>query len=254
MNKIKISLIAILTLSLLPLVGLAQFDFNIDDLFDNYDISPKSSSIITNFYLIWSANTYVPYEYQGRALPSQGSEVTVEAVVNLSGGSASNLNYNWFVDGIFQENKSGYGKNVFSFSVLQHPGAYHIIKAQVSNEDKSVFEEKSIKIPVVEPELVVYSYFSDQTSKISPILANQKSSFIAKPYFFSIKKLTDLEFEWRLTGQEPIISSAYNANILDLTITEKEDEEILESNLWVSVKNKNEPSQKAYQIIKVQIY
>lgn len=255
MNKIKISLIIVLILSLLPLVGFAQFDFDINDLFDTYDPNPDSSNVVTNFYLIWSANTYVPYEYQGRALPSQGSEVMIEAAVSLSSGNADNLNYNWFVDGIFQENKSGYGKNVFSFSVLQRPGAYHIVKGQISNEDKSLFEERSTKIPVVEPELVVCSGFSDQANKTSLVLAGKNSSFIAKPYFFGIKKLTDLEFEWHFTGQEPIISSEYDASVLNLSITGKETtEEVSENSLWVSVKNKTEPSQSAYQTIRVQIY
>jgi len=254
MNKIKISLITALILGLLPLVGFAQFDFDINSLFDTYDPNPSPNSIVTDFYLIWSANTYVPYEYQGRALASQGSEVTIEAIVSLSSGRADNLNYNWFIDGIFQENKSGYGKNTLSFSVLQHPGGYHVVKGQISNEDKSIFEERSTKIPVVEPELVVYSGFSDQASKTSLVSAEKISSFTAKPYFFGIKKIIDLEFEWHFTGQEPIISSEYDASVLNLSISEKEDKEVLENSLWVSVKNKTEAKQSAYQTIKIQIY
>ena len=129
--------------------------------------------------------------------------------------------------------------------VLQHPGAYHVIRAQAFNEDRSIFQEKSIKIPIVEPELVINS------STISP---GREFSFVAKPYFFSIKKITDLEFEWHFPGQEPIISSDYDASVLDLTISGKDDLEILENNLWVSVKNKKEPRQKAFQTIKVLIY
>lgn len=219
MKKIIIFLISASILGLLPLI---------------------SSSASINIDLIWSTNTYVPYVYQGRTLPSQGSEITVEAIVNISG-----LYYSWFVDGIFQEDKSGYSKNVFSFLVLQRPDAYHVIKSQAFNDDRSIFQEKSIKIPIVEPELAINS------STISP---GREFSFVAKPYFFSIKKLTDLEFEWHFSGQEPIISSAYDASVLDLTIAGKEDIEILENDLWVSVKNKIEPSQKAFQTIKVLIY
>lgn len=242
-------------ITLLPLMGFAQLDFDINDymndLLRTYNIesqkSPESPEniVITDFYLVWSANVYTPHDYQGRALPSIGSEVIVEAVVILSKGEISDLRYSWFIDTIFQEEKSGYGKSVFSFNVLQHSGGYHVIKAQVFNEDRTILIEKSVKIPIVEPELVINS------SIISP---GKEYSFIAKPYFFSITKLTDLTFEWHFSGQEPIISSDYDASILDLTITGKQDNEFLEKELWVSVQNKKETRQKASQTIDVMIY
>lgn len=251
MTKIKLILTIVLMLGLLPLVGFAQFDF------DNFDVGPRIT--INSFDLIWSADTYTPYEYQGRALASQGSKVTIEAIVNVSSGNPNSLKYSWFLDNIFQRTKSGYGKDDFYFYVLQYPDAYHIIKLQIFNEDRSVFEEKTIKIPVVEPEVVVYpsngnGHFSDQTSKTSFVLAGKEFSFIAKPFFFSVKELTGLSFEWRFSGQEPIISSDYDANVLALTISGKENEEILKNNFWVSVTNKTESRQKASQRIKIQIY
>ena len=246
--KITISIIVLL---LIPFITWAQFDF------DNFDIGPRIT--INSSELIWSTDTYTPYEYQGRALASQGSEVTVEAIVNVSGSNAGSLKYSWFLDDVFQRTKSGYGKDSFYFYVLQRPGAYHIIKLQIFNEDRSVFEEKTIKIPVVEPEVIVYpsngnGHFSDQISKTSLVLAEKEFSFIAKPLFFSVKELTGLSFEWRFPGQEPIISSDYDANVLALTISGKEDEEILKNNLRVSVTNKTESRQKASQIIKLEIY
>ena len=240
---------------LLPLMGLAQLDFDLNNLFD---IETAPDITITNLELIWSSDTYVPYEYTGRALPSPGSKITVEAIVNAI-GNTFNLKYSWFLEDIFQRTKSGYGKDSFSFYVNQRGGGYHTIKAQIFNEDRSIFDERTIKIPIVEPEVAIYSsngssYFSDQAIKVSTILSDKKFSFITKPYFFSIKKLTDLSFEWRFANQEPIISSAYNANILDLTITEKTDKEISENNLWVNITNKINSRQKVSQMIKVQIY
>ena len=249
--KIKIFLITILIFPLLSVVGFAQFDF------DNFDVGPRIA--INGFELIWSTDAYTPYEYQGRALASQGSEVTVEAIVSAVNGDPDSLKYSWFLDNIFQRTKSGYGENSFHFYVLQYSGAYHIIKLQIFNEDRSVFEEKTIKIPVVEPEVIVYpsngnGYFSNQTSKTSFVLAEKEFSFIAKPFFFGVKELTGLSFEWRFPGQEPIISSDYDANVLALTISGKENEEILENNFWVSVTNKTDPRQKVSQRIKIQIY
>lgn len=255
--KKSILIIAILLISL-PVVCLAQLDFDSDELFFE-DFDSSSHVALKNIELIWSTDTYTPYEYQGRTLPSIGSMIMVEAAVEISGGDADSLKYSWFLEDIFQRNKSGYGKDSFYFYVNQRAGAYQIVRLQIFNEDRSIFEEKSIKIPIVGPELVIYSsngneHFSERTSEISLVLAGKKFSFIAKPYFFSIKRLTDLIFEWRFPGQEPIISSDYDAGILDLTISEKEDDEILENELWVSVINKKEARQKASGTIDVLIY
>lgn len=257
MAKIKIFIISILIFSLLPLVSFAQFDFFDDFITDYFD--DDFDIVINSVELLWSTNTYTPYNYQGRKLPSPGSEITIEAIVNTSNGNPIDLKYSWFLDNVFQRSKSDYGKTTFSFNAIKTPGASHVVKVQIFNEDRSAFREKSIEVPIISPELVVYSsdgstYFSDQASGLVFVTTDKQSSFIGKPYFFSIKKITDLIFEWQFADQEPIISSAYDANVLDLTISEKEDEEILERNLWISVNNKIKPQQKAFQTIKINIY
>ncbi len=234
MKKVKISII-ILIFTLLPSIGSAQLDFNLDDLL--MDETVNNNVIIRNFELIWSVDTYTPYEYQGRALPIKGSRVLVEAIVSVSNGDTRSLKYSWFLEDIFQVNKSGYGKNSFSFYVNKIPGSIQTIRVQVFNEDRSVFEEKSIKIPVVEPEIVVYplsenSRFSDQAAKSFFVASDKKLSLITKPYFFSIKKLTDLSFTWQFANQESITSSIYDANVLNLIVANKEDKEISENNLY----------------------
>ena len=217
------------------------------------------SIIVNKIDLVWSADTYTPFDYQGRNLPVQGSKVTVSAIVSASGGNAKDLKYSWFLEDIFQRTKSGYGKDSFYFYINQAPGIYPTIKLQIFNDDRTVFEEKSIQIPTTEPEVVIYpsngnSHFSNQTSAISTVLAGEKFSFIAKPYFFSINKLTDLVFEWNLAGKEPIISSDYNASVLDLTISGKQGNGSAESEIRVNVKNSSDDSQKADQSIKINIY
>ena len=241
--KIK-TIITITTITtLLPLIALAQLDLNLDNLFLNEEISPAIT--INKLDLIWSADTYTPYEYQGRALPVVGSEIEVAAIVNTSGGRAGDLKYSWFLEDVFQRSKSGYGKNRFSFYVLQHAGANHTVRVQVFNDDRSVFEEKTIQIPIVEPEIILQS---------SATSSNREFSFVAKPYFFSIKKLTDLSFEWYVPGQEAIISSDYDASVLNLNIGGKTDQSFLENDLRVSVSNIQDPRQEASQTIKFEIY
>lgn len=246
-------------LILLPLIALAQTDieFNLENLF----LNEQTTSLVTikDFNLVWSVDTYTPFNYEGRNLPSRGSEIKVEAIVNILSGNPYNLKFSWFLEGVFQRSKSGYGKDVFSFSAVQRSGSFHTIKLQIFNDDRSVFEEKSIQIPVVEPELIIYpsngnSHFSNQMSKLSTVLSNKEFSFVAKPYFFSVKKLTDLTFKWNYPGKEPIISSDYNASVLRLNVSSNTLGEITENDLRVSATNTKDPRQSASQTIKLEIY
>src|SRR4030042_3470899 len=63
-----------------------------------------------NITLTWSANTYVPPGYQGRALPARGSAVEIAATVESSGTKPELLSYQWIVNGLIQETGSGIGK------------------------------------------------------------------------------------------------------------------------------------------------
>lgn len=235
----KILIIAILLI--LPVISLAQFDLDLNNLFFNEYISSNIS--IRSVDLIWSADSYTPYNYAGRALPAPGSKVVIEVMVDAS-GNANDLKYSWFLENVFQKSKSGYGKTRFYFYAMKNPGSSYTIKLQIFNENRSIFEEKTIEIPIVEPELIIESNNS----------IGQEFSFSAKPYFFSINKLTDLTFEWLVPGQDPIISSDYDASVLNITISGKENNEILESVLRVNAQNNKDPRQEASQIINVLIY
>jgi hypothetical protein len=191
----------------------------------NFD---SSQITLNSLELVWSAETYTPFEYQGRALPTKGSMVDVYAVISVSGGTTSNLKFSWFLDNTFQEANSGYNKTSFRFGVRRYSGSSHNVLVKIFTEDRSFYIEKSIDIPIYEPEVIM------KQSDINPL------SVVAKPYFFYIKKLTDLIFEWTFSGQEPIISSNYNANVLDISISDKNTSETTEQTIWLNVKKNSE--------------
>jgi hypothetical protein len=264
--KKGIYLIVVSVLIFLPLISFAAddttfisdvLDFNIEDLLNT--ATTISNIKINKFELIWSADTYTPYNYQGRNLPVIGSKITVNPIISALGGDVKTLKYSWFLEDVFQQTKSGYGKDSFYFYVQQRSGAYHTIRLQIFNDDRTIFEEKSIQIPIANPEIIFYSsngnsHFSNQASAVSTVIADKKFSFVAKPYFFSINKLTDLIFEWTFSGKKPIISSDYDASIFNLTISDKNTSETTESNLWVNVKNSLAGEQTANQSMKINIY
>ncbi len=267
MNKIKISLILIFVL-FFPLAVFAQVDFNfnlpdlnipginVDDLLTG---SAEENINLNSFKFSWSAETYTPYEYKGRALPVQGAAVIIEAILDISGGNPTNLKYSWFVDDVFQENKSGYAKTSFEFRIRRSSGATHKILVKIFNESRSFSIEESIEIPIAEPEIVLCfsnggSYFSDRMTRTADVFSDKKAYFIVRPYFFDINKLTDLNFEWRFANQDPILSSAYSANVLDLLIGGKTNKDVSETNLSVSATNKSDSRQSRSQSALVKIH
>jgi len=214
--------------------------------------------ILQNIDLYWSTNTYTPLNYQGRKLPTKGSWVSVFADLKISGENPINLKYSWFLDGIFQENKSGYGKDSLDFMARRTNGLSHNVLLKIFNNSRSFVIERSIEIPIAKSEIFLYetyrgSYFSDQINEKYYIPSNETISFIALPYFFDVKKITDLNFKWTIPGQEPINASGYNANILKLTI-KKENQKTLEREIRVDVSKKLGTSQNSYKKIKIQIY
>lgn len=252
MKKIIFTII-ISVLIAFPLASMAALDFNLDDLLNSTTTTPDIT--INKFDIVWSADTYTPFGYEGRNLPTIGSEVRVDAIINASGGNTKSLKYSWFLEDIFQQNQSGYGKDNFSFYVQQMPGQYQTVKVQVFNDDRSIFQEKTIQIPITKPELVVYSsngnaHFSNQANGSSLNISGEKISLIAKPYFFSINKLTDLIFEWDLAGQQPVISSNYDASILNLTVSNASG---TNDDLYIKVTNPEEERQNISQSINLNI-
>jgi len=210
--------------------------------------------------LYWSADTYVPFGYEGRALPTTESLIIVEADLKISGANPSGLKYSWFLDDVFQEAKSGYGRKSLQFYTRRSKGSHHTVLLKIFNESRSFYLERTIDIPITNPEIVVYP---KTDSKIGlPYLAsvenfnvvvNQESSFLALPYFFNIKSLQDLEFEWTVENQS-VKESSFIANVFGLKIVNKQVAGSLGTDLNVVVTNKTQANQGVKKTINLNIF
>lgn len=235
-----------------------QLDIPIGNLGDTLGNTEPEINLKT-LELYWSADTYVPFGYEGRTLPTQGSFVTINAYLDVSGGSPQSLKYSWFLDGNFQEAKSGYGQSRFKFGIRRTAGASHTVLVKIFNESNSFYVEKSITIPITHPELVVYNKNNSRanlpyiaSAKNFKITSDKESSFLALPYFFNIKSIKDLEFEWTL-GEKSAKQSSFTANVFGLKIINKGAGTSLEENLKVVVTNKLQSNQIIQKIIKLNI-
>jgi len=255
MKKIGLILFIIILFGFLPPISLAQFDY-LDDMINNdrsiYEAANPTFDAITgettgedftlkNIEMIWSADSYVPYDYPGRALAAIDGFVDITVLLDVSGGNPVNLQYSWFVDNMFDEAQSGYGKINFRFGVRKFAEETHTVLVKIFNDSDSFYMEKTITIPIVAPEILIFpsiqnSNFSEQANNLI-VSSNKKSSFIAKPFFFSIKKPNDLNYRWRISGQEAISASGYGANVLNLAAPTRRPNDSSVRDLLLTVDN-----------------
>ncbi len=245
-------IILIIIFIFLPITVSAQFDYldeminedrSIYDLTHPETVTPGQTQVYTmqSIDISWSADTYVPYDYPGRALPSIDSFIEINLTLNLSRGNPANLQYSWFVDGNFEESQSGYGRMNFKFGIRRDAGEYHSVLVKIFDDTGMFYLEKSLIIPIVAPEIIVYPSiknpdFSELAlKKIVPVKSNKKAYFTAKPFFFSVQKPTDLNYYWSFSDQEAINASGLNANVLTLIAPENKNEKAIKTlNLSVS--------------------
>jgi len=263
-KKLSITFIICLLFLFIPVSLLAEDDFwTIDDILDDTINNTENSEkriYLETLELYWSANSYVPFGYQGRILPTKGSLVTVSAFLEISEGNPRNLKYSWFLDDVFQETKSGYGRDDFQFGIRRSNNASHTVQLKVFNESRSFFAEESVTIPITRSEVVIYSKAEAQINlpytasvKDFDLITDEESSFLALPYFFNIKNLEDLEFNWTFANKT-YKESSLTANVFGLKIINKETGGLLEQTLKVVAANKRWPEQTMQKTIKLNIY
>lgn len=244
----------------IPLEIWAYDPFIFDNLIPQNSQNQEQEINLGSIDLYWSTDTYVPFGYEGRLLPTTESLITIEADLKISGASPKSLKYSWFLDDIFQETKSGYGRDSFQFYIRRLKGASHAVLIKIFNESRSFYVEKSINIPITNPEIVVYpktdskinsSYLA--SAENFDVISDQESLFLALPYFFNIKSLKDLEFEWTVENQSAKDSS-FTANIFGLKIVNKQVGGSLGTDLNIIATNKTQTNQRVKKTINLNIF
>jgi len=178
-------------------------------------------------HLVWEADSYTPTFYRGKALASHQSEVRVIAIPNLIDTrgrklGSSSLSYNWSLDGKLDRDRSGVGRDVYSFNgyLVSRPVTVSLL---IKSAGGSISASKSVVVNFVEPEILIYKenpltgIKSNSSLKLGTVQGGE-STFIAEPYFFSRKALDKglLEYEWiadnrrleELRGQKEIVFSS----------------------------------------------
>lgn len=192
--------------------------------------------------LTWSTDTYTPLGYQGKALPVRGSDIEVVANIDDSRIDSENLTYNWFINDYFKRESSGLNKQVLIFNTAITTNDKNIIRLEIKNTNNTFLGITYLSIKTHQPEIAII------TNKYE-IKSNQEAQFIAKPYFFNISNINELDYKWGSDNQEASKTDGNNPNILILKINKLT--ESIKKKLSISVENKNNNFQRAQKTIEI---
>ncbi len=214
-------------------------------LFISFLLINSVRSQTTDVTLTWSADTYVPAGYPGRALPSRSSFIEVIARIEDKNLNPQKLTYNWFINNEFQRENSGKGKQILKFNIGESLTEKYLVRVELLDENNNpTGSSLPLSLKAYPPEIVL-------KAEKKQISANQEANFYAQPYFFNIKNLNGLSYSWKLGGQEAMLVDSATPNIFTLEVGQLVKPAT--RTLFVTVVNKTNPFQKAQTEIAINL-
>lgn len=241
-------LIIALPLLLTVVIGYSPVQAQISNL-----LAPKKAA--NDFILSWSADSYVPADYEGKALPTRNSQIRVAAEpAKKLPLDPDKLYYNWSLDDDYAGYASGLGKSVLRFQVTKWTGDTHIITLQVKDANDILLDTSVLSITIVDPQLLLTKQNEDYALQNSLSTGTgQEIKFFAVPLFFHIRTLADIDWQWSFAGQNLTNPDDKNPNLLDLKIPPGKLSQTLEKNLSLNIFNKGDQFQQAAASLDIQL-
>ncbi len=191
--------------------------------------------------LLWSADTFTPAFYSGKAMPSAGSSVSVQAIPRFVTGNGTlvadrDIVFTWRKNGAVVGSVSGRGKSSAMFPAPTLHGTDTISVEAVSN-DASFEGSAELRIPSVEPQIVLYERHPIFGTMLHRAItaqssnSNSEATFTAVPYFAHALAANDpqLRYSWLVNGnripanallpQEITINADNSSGIANIRLT-----------------------------------
>ncbi len=163
-------------------------------------------------FITWRADTYAPAYFSGKLMPT-GNSVVNASVGLFDDGRFVDLSMRqiyWYLNGEFAA--GGVGLQRIYFRTPSRPGDVVALRAQLPDYRGKVIL-KTISVPVVFPEAVI-----EAPAPIGKITGDS-FLFFARPFFFNVKRFSDLVISWQINGQPPEFTTEPETLALDLTKT-----------------------------------
>jgi hypothetical protein len=162
------------------------------------------------FLVTWKAsNSYIPSFYQGKALPSPGSEITasLELISNGHVVDLSSQNIYWYLDEVLVG--GGMGAQQVTFPPFGTPPSTLILEVDIPQYSTGYLIH-TVNIPFVEPMAVIDAPYPNQEFSSNPLVVQ------GIPFFFYATSSDNLLFNWSVNGQTG--SNAENPQVADITL------------------------------------
>lgn len=203
-----------------------------------------SQAATAQVILTWSTDTYIPYDYIGKALPVPGSLIEVVANLTQKPSKIKNLDFDWSLGYKAQNQASGRGQQVFKFLAPSSGRRTLAVQLEIRDQGKLIALE-SLTIQTVDPQILIYSNQSPFLAVKKYQLSNyQQIDFRAVSYFFNTQGPNNLDYQW-IFGHQKTTGPDQNPDRLTLNIGIENLIQPITQNLEVRVENKNKSWQKA---------
>lgn len=176
-----------------------------------------------NLDIVWKANTLVPFDYKGKALPSSLSSIAFHAIADVP--NPDSLIYTWLIDDISSNKEGpelqGRGKSTFNWFTFQSPEFTHELRV-FAQDEKGKKGSASLTIKTSKPETYFYiinnNIFTNSIFDSLKLRPNGEANILVRPFYFNLSNLDGLDFIWKLDGKEDK-NSGTRKDILPLHIS-----------------------------------
>lgn len=183
--------------------------------------------------LTWSADTYTPAYYIGKAMPTTGSKIEVAAILDSLTLDPFKTTYEWSLsrDFYLQEKISELGKQTYTFNIGDNIYQSYSVDLELKNDQGEIIgKAETIFVKPSKPQTVIRPMqisngikralpsfdATDLNFKKYLAASDQTIEFTAWPYFFNIKNIDDLDYNWQLGTQTVAQENSRNPNIFKL--------------------------------------
>lgn len=173
--------------------------------------------------IVWTANTYTPPWYRGKALYSPQSSVTLAAIPQFP--SNENLIYTWRSGNVILGSRSGADRNtlLLSGSLL---GGSETISVEVTNATKTIKAADAVTLTPQTVDVVIYGDTNHNAYTGRTTFSSGEKVLEAVPYYISSPNAS---YSWSINGRV-----ASNSNTLPISV---EAGQVGSSQIDVSVKH-----------------
>lgn len=186
----------------------------------------EKSRIITpsdiRFY--WWTDSYVPAWYKGKALPTPGTTIIIQARPTVPASIAASLSYTWLINGEVVSAASGKGKSMFPYTIAT-TALGDEIRVKIANAARSIQQEATFLPPIADYQPLLYEVQPlegiDTAKTVRNLTRKAGSTFDVRvePFFVPKPLLTSLNYRWSLDGEEAASAGTREPRLFTLTST-----------------------------------